>query len=198
MGATLWLQCCGSLVVVLSLSCSSAGGIFLDQGLSPSPLLAGRFFTSEPPRKLYRVLFNNRFCFASSDWSISSWFNFGGVYVLETCPFLLGCWICRHVIVHSIPLGFFVFLQYQLLHLLCHFLFCWFGFSILPGQADQRFVSLVYPFKEPGLCFIDFFLSSYLKKNLDFTLFLSYLYYFLLLDDFRFSFPFFSSDFLKW
>ena len=82
----LWLPCagfssCGSLVVVLSRSCSSACGIFLGQGLNPSPLLAGRFFTSEPPRKPYRVLFNYRFCFASSDWSVSSWFNFGGVYV---------------------------------------------------------------------------------------------------------------------
>ena len=48
---------------------------------------------------------------------------------LETYPFLLGCRICRHIIVHSIPLWFFVFLPYRLLCLVSHFLFFWFGFS---------------------------------------------------------------------
>ena len=34
------------------LSCSVARGIFLDQGLNPSPALAGRFSTTEPPGSL--------------------------------------------------------------------------------------------------------------------------------------------------
>ena len=42
----------GSIVVPHRLSCSTACGIFLDQGLNPSPALAGRFSTTEPPGKL--------------------------------------------------------------------------------------------------------------------------------------------------
>ena len=33
------------------LSCCTARGIFPDQGLNPSPALAGGFFTTEPPGK---------------------------------------------------------------------------------------------------------------------------------------------------
>ena len=76
---------------------------------------------------------------------------------LESCPFLLDCWICWHIIVHSILLWCFVFLQYQLCFLLFHFLFYLDPLSFLLGEPGQRFVNFVYPFKEPALAFIDFF-----------------------------------------
>ena len=77
---------------------------------------------------------------------------------LETCPFPLGCRICWHIIVHSFLLWFFfVFLCYQLLCLLFHFLFCLFMFSFLFGEPSQRPVEFVYPFTKPALGFIDLF-----------------------------------------
>jgi len=42
-----------SVVVEPGLSCSVACEIFLDQGLNPSPALAGRFLTNGPPGKSY-------------------------------------------------------------------------------------------------------------------------------------------------
>ena len=84
---------------------------------------------------------------------------------LETFPFLLGCRICWHVIIPSIPLWFFVFLQYQLLSLLFHLLLCLFGFSFLLVELGQQFVSLVYPFKEPALGFIEFFFYCFLFSS---------------------------------
>ena len=42
---------CGSVVVALGLSCSAARGIFPNQGLKLSLALAGRFFSTEPPRR---------------------------------------------------------------------------------------------------------------------------------------------------
>ena len=52
------LICCGSslysigsVVVAHGLSCSAVCGIFPDQGWNLSPTLAGRFFTTELPRK---------------------------------------------------------------------------------------------------------------------------------------------------
>ena len=45
-------QNAGSVVVARGLSCSAAYGIFPDQGLNlVSPVLAGGFFTTEPPGK---------------------------------------------------------------------------------------------------------------------------------------------------
>ena len=41
----------GSIAVAPRLNCSVARGIFLDQGLTVYPVLAGRFFTTEPPVK---------------------------------------------------------------------------------------------------------------------------------------------------
>ena len=43
--------------------------------------------------------------------NIFSSLKFGGLYVLETYPFIIGCQICWHIIVHSILLFFFLFLQ---------------------------------------------------------------------------------------
>ena len=45
------LQLIISVVVALGLSCSAACGIFPNQGLKLSLALAGRFFTTEPPRR---------------------------------------------------------------------------------------------------------------------------------------------------
>ena len=45
-----------SVAVVHRLSCFAARWIFLDQGLNPSPALAGGFFTSELSRKPYLLL----------------------------------------------------------------------------------------------------------------------------------------------
>ena len=45
------LQSTGSVAVVHRLSCSTACGIFPDQGSNLASALAGRFFTTEPPEK---------------------------------------------------------------------------------------------------------------------------------------------------
>ena len=52
-----------------------------------------------------------------------------GCMFLETCSFFPGCQICW-IAVHSILLWILVFLQYQLLFLLLHFLFCLFESSL--------------------------------------------------------------------
>ena len=39
----------GSVDVAHGLSCSTSGGVFLDQGLNLSPAFTGGFFTTEPP-----------------------------------------------------------------------------------------------------------------------------------------------------
>ena len=89
---------------------------------------------------------------------------------LETCPFLLGCQICWHLIVHSILLWIFVFLQYLLRFILFHFLFCLFGFLLpLLGESGHSFFNL---FKEPAFGFINF----YCFFNLYFIDFLSHIY----------------------
>ena len=107
-----------------------------------------------------------------------------GCMFIESCPFLLGCPICWHMVVHCIVLWVFcILLQYQLKFLHLHSLFCLFRFSCLPGH---RFVRFAYcPFREPALDFIDFFFYCYFF-NLYFTDFLSDLYDFLPPADFRF------------
>ena len=110
------------------------------------------------------VFFNYRFYFTSSDQSVQfifSQFSFGGLYLsfggLYLCPFLLSCQICWLIIVHSILLRFFLFLQYQLKFLLFHFLIYLDSIFVLLGETGQRFVNFVYPFKDPVLDFTDFF-----------------------------------------
>ena len=102
-------------------------------------------------------LFFYRVYFTATDWPfeiISSWFSFGGLYVLKTCPFLLDFPICWHMIVHSILLWFLYFCG-----IFCYFfsfisyfvyldpLFSWWAW---PEVAD-----FVYAFKEPAPGFID-------------------------------------------
>ena len=78
---------------------------------------------------------------------------------LKSCLFLLGCQMYWHVIVHSIFLWFFIFLQYLLRILLFHAIFVYLSsFSPLLGESSQRFVNIFYPFIESALGFIYFFL----------------------------------------
>ena len=130
-----------------------------------------------------REFLNYRFYFASSDVCSNYLFLLDSVLVgymfLETCPFLLGCQICWHIVVHSIPLLFFVFLLYWLLCLLFIYYFVYLGsLSFLLGEPSQKFANLVYPFKEPALGFIDFFLLFF---NLLFISSLIFIISFLLL-----------------
>ena len=113
-------------------------------------------------RECFYYIFN----FISSDRSvqlISFWFSFGRLS-LESCLFLLGYQICWHIIFHSILLWVFVFSHNPLRFLLFHFLFCLFEFfPLFPGESGQRCVNFVYPFKEPALGIIDFFIVFWIS-----------------------------------
>ena len=113
----------------------------------------------------------------------SFWFSFGGaVMYLENCPYLLGCQICWHIIVHSILL--WLFLYCLLRFLLFHFLL-WVLSSL--GESCQRFVIFLTLSKTQHLVLLIFLLIF----NLHFTDFLSYLYNFLPFADFGFCLFFF-------
>ena len=116
-----------------------------------------------------------------------------GSMFLETCPFLLGCPVCWHIIVYSIFLFIYFCISAVLIvisTLSFLILFTWI-LSFFLTETCQRFVDLVYPFKKnPAFGFIDFF--SFLK-SLYFIYFLSVLYYFLPSDDFRFCSSFSNS-----
>ena len=78
---------------------------------------------------------------------------------LESCPFLLGCQIYWHIIVHSILSWFFCIsvVSVVISPLSFRILFIWvFSLSFL-GSPDIGVLIFVYPFKEPALGFIDFF-----------------------------------------
>ena len=71
----------------------------------------------------------------------------------------LNCWICCHIIVHSIPLFIFcisvVFGCYVSFSFLI--LFIWvFSLFFLASLVRGLSINLVYPFKEPVLGFTDF------------------------------------------
>ena len=87
--------------------------------------------------------------------SVSSWFNFGGLYVSRNM-FLLDCWICWHIIVHDIlP---YIFLIYALFIINSFSFLILFGFSPFSScEPSQRYVASVYAFKESGLGLIDLF-----------------------------------------
>ena len=76
---------------------------------------------------------------------------------LERCQFLLGCQISWHILFHS---SLMVFLYLCSIHWDFSFFISYFvylkSFSLL-GESGQRFVSFIYPLKEPALGFIDFF-----------------------------------------
>ena len=108
------------------------------------------------------------FSFVSSDQSvqiicfflIQLWW--AGCISLESCPFLLVCQICWHIIVHSILLWFFFFFCISAVSAeisLFHFLVCLFGFFSLSSLwVWPEVCQFCYPFKEPALGFIDIFL----------------------------------------
>lgn len=75
-------------------------------------------------------------------------FSFGG---LETCPFLLGCPVCWHVTVHSIPLVLLFCILVVLVvisSLIFYFVyFCYYclgPLSFILHDLGQRFVSVIY------------------------------------------------------
>jgi len=99
--------------------------------------------------------------FISSDQSVKLIYFFliqfwWAVKSLESCPFLLDCQICWHIM-FILFYGFSVFLQYLLRFLLFHFLVYLGFFSPLLGESGQRFVN----FKEPALGFIFFSIVFY-------------------------------------
>ena len=60
-----------------------------------------------------------------------------GCMFLTTCTFLLGCLIYCHITVHSILLWVFIFLQYWLVFIPFHFLFCFCPLSLFLRQPGQ-------------------------------------------------------------
>ena len=123
--------------------------------------------------------------------NIFSSLKFGGLYVLETYPFIIGCQICWHIIVHSILLFFFLFLQCWLIFILFHFLFYLGSLSFLLGEPGQRFLNFVYPLKNKLLVLLIFF-YFFLKKSL---LISSMLFIILFLLILGFVYPSFSNSF---
>ena len=71
--------------------------------------------------------------------------------------FIFNDWSIRLIFLFLVQFWQAVFLQYPLRFLLFHFLLCFF-FSPFLGESGQRFNNFDYPFKEPALGFIDFFL----------------------------------------
>ena len=89
----------------------------------------------------------------------------------ETCPFLLGCPICWHIIIYSILLGIFVFLQYWLWFPLYHFLFCLFGSSLsFLARLAKGLLILFTIKKKKTLGFINFLISILFISSLIFII----------------------------
>ena len=77
---------------------------------------------------------------------------------LEICPFLLGCQIYWHIIIHRILLYCVIFLQYQLLLLILHFIWVISLYFLITWLEDFfPLVKFLSPFKESALDFIDIF-----------------------------------------
>ena len=125
---------------------------------------------------------------------------------LESYPFLLGCQICWHIIVHSIFLQFFVFVHYGffffffffvfLQYLLRFLLFCfYFEFFLTSSWRVWPEVCLFcIPFQRTSSGLLIFFFFYFL--NLYFIAFFCDLYDFLPSSDFRFC-SFLSKSF-RW
>ena len=115
----------------------------------------------------------------------------GKIMFLGYCPFLLGCVICWHIIIHSILLYCVIFLQYQLLLLIFHFIWVLSLYFLITWPED--FFSLVkFPLsKNQLLILLIFFPHCFV--GLYFIYFLSDLYYFLPSADLRFCSSFSNS-----
>ena len=129
------------------------------------------------------------FNFVSGDWSVQLIYFFldlvlVGCMSLESCPFLLGCQICWHIIFHSILFFFFISaLSIEISPFSFLILFEFFLSSswwVLPEVCQY--------FKEPPLGLLIFF---YCFLNLCFIDFLADFYEFLPSAGFRFYLPFF-------
>ena len=115
----------------------------------------------EAYNKFVGTFLNYRLYFTSSDWSVQIvnffFVQFWWALFLETCPFLLGCWICWHIIVHSILLCSFVFL-YQLIYLLFHSIYCLFWFSLFSSWwVCPEIYQFCLPFQGSSFWFYWFF-----------------------------------------
>ena len=103
-----------------------------------------------------------RFYSISSDWSVQViCFIPGSVLVgcmfLETCTLLLGCWICWHLIVHSILLQSFHLFFYSVCWDFSSFISCfvsWGYLSFLLSKLSQKFVNFVRIFFLISILFI--------------------------------------------
>ena len=117
---------------------------------------------------------------------------------LESCPFLLGCQICWHIIVCSILLFYlfiFVFLHYPLRFLLFHFLFYLFGFSLFFLVSLAKVCQFFFTLSKNYILVLLFFFYCFL--SLYFIDFLADLYDFFPSVDFRFYLFLFSNSF-RW
>ena len=90
------------------------------------------------------------FKFSDSSWLIVGNCMFVGIY-----PFCPGGPVGWYIVVHNISLQSFVFPWCQLLFLLFHFWFYVGPFSFFLDESDERFVHLIYLFKEPAPGLID-------------------------------------------
>lgn len=97
--------------------------------------------------------------------SVYSWFSFAGCRFLETCVLLLHFPFCCHRTVNNMLWYFFVFLWYQLLFLLFHFLSCSLGsFLFYSWWAWSGICLFCLSFQNPNFWFYWFF--SIFKKSL--------------------------------
>ena len=104
----------------------------------------------------------SRFYSISSDWSVQVICFFPGSVLVgcmfpESCTFLLGCWICRRLIVDSIILQPFCLFFYSVCWDFSSFISCFVSLghlSFLLGQLSQKFVNFVYIFFLISILFI--------------------------------------------
>ena len=98
---------------------------------------------------------------------ISSWLNFGQLYVSRKCPFFLGCQICWHIIDYSFLLWFFFFvsMQYQLIFYFSFIILFTWVLSLFFLVAWPEVCQFCLPFQRTSslfYCFSFLFLKLYL------------------------------------
>ena len=141
------------------------------------------------------LFLNYRFCFISSDQSIQIicflLTQFMQTVSLDTCPFLLGCVICWHI-VHSIFLWFFFFCISAVLLLI---LYIW-VFSFLCVNLGRGLLILFILSSNQLIDSLIFYCCCCCFLSLCFY-FLSGIYYFFPSANFKF-WMFFFSNYFKW
>ena len=88
--------------------------------------------------------------------------NLVGMF-LETCPFLLGCQICWHIIVYSIPYGLYYYCDISFY--VSFLISCFFGFSLFLVSL-ARGLSILFTFSKNELLVLLFFFSIFLTTIL--------------------------------